>query len=80
GVRQESIYLTVDDYRTLKLCKTATQCSVPINVKGDTIEYDATTYNVGIKYNLNEKFSPFFSYSQGSDISDVGRLLRAATV
>ncbi|MFU2512007.1 TonB-dependent receptor [Pseudoalteromonas sp. ASV78] len=80
GVRQESIDLSVDDYRTLKLCKTPTQCSVPINVKGDTIDYDATTYNFGIKYNLNEKFSPFISYSQGSDISDVGLLLRAATV
>ncbi|MBB1416697.1 TonB-dependent receptor [Pseudoalteromonas sp. SG44-1] len=80
GVRKESIDLTVDDYRTLKLCKTPTQCSVPINVKGDTIDYDATTYNVGIKYNLDEKFSPFLSYSQGSDISDIGRLLRAATV
>ena len=39
-----------------------------------------TTYNIGIKYNLDEKFSPFLSYSQGSDISDIGRLLRAATV
>ena len=80
GVRKENIDLSVDDYRTLKLCKTATQCSVPINVKGDTVDYNATTYNVGIKYNLDEKFSPFLSYSQGSDISDIGRLLRSATV
>lgn len=80
GVRKEKIDLSVDDYRTLKLCKTPTQCSVPINVKGDTVDYNATTYNVGIKYNLNEKFSPFLSYSQGSDISDIGRLLRSATV
>lgn len=63
GVRQESIDLSVDDYSTLKLCKTATQCSVPVNVKGDTIDYDATTYNFGIKYNFDEKFSPFISYS-----------------
>lgn len=80
GVRQESIDLAVADYQTLKLCRSADQCSVPLNVKGDTIDYDATTYNVGIKYNANEKFSPFASYSQGSDISDVGRLLRSATV
>ncbi|WP_350541963.1 TonB-dependent receptor, partial [Psychrobacter sp. CAL495-MNA-CIBAN-0180] len=51
-----------------------------LNVRGDTINYDATTYNAGIKYNLTDAFSPFFSYSQGSDISDIGRLLRAATV
>ena len=30
GVRQESIDLTVDDYETLKLCRSATQCSVPL--------------------------------------------------
>ena len=53
---------------------------MPLNVRGDTINYDATTYNAGIKYNLTDAFSPFFSYSQGSDISDIGRLLRAATV
>lgn len=80
GVRKENIDLSVDDYRTLKLCKTATQCSVPISVKGDTVDYNATTYNVGIKYNLDEKFNPFLNYSQGSDISDIGRLLRSATV
>ena len=51
GVRQESIDLTVDDYNTLKLCRSETQCSVPLSVKGDTIDYDATTYNEGVKYN-----------------------------
>ncbi|QWV06977.1 TonB-dependent receptor (plasmid) [Pseudoalteromonas shioyasakiensis] len=80
GVRQESIDLTVDDYNTLKLCRSETQCSVPLSVKGDTIDYDATTYNVGVKYNLLDAFSPFANYSQGSDISDIGRLLRSATV
>jgi len=80
GVRQENIDLTVEDYATLKLCKKPTQCSVPVNVKGDTLTYDATTYNVGIKYNALAAFSPFISYSQGADISDTGRLLRTATV
>lgn len=80
GVRRESIDLSVDDYETLKLCISATQCSIPLQVKGDTIDYDATTYNVAVKYNLSDAFSPFFNYSQGSDITDVGRLLRAATV
>ena len=80
GVRRESIDLTVDDYETLKLCRTATQCSVPLQVKGDTIDYDAATYNIAIKYNWKDVFSPFINYSQGSDIADIGRLLRAATV
>ena len=79
-MRRESIDLSVDDYETLKLCRSETQCSVPLQVKGDTIDYDATTYNIAIKYNWSDSFSPFFNYSQGSDIADIGRLLRAATV
>lgn len=80
GIRQEDIDLTVNNYSTLKLCKSAEQCSVPVNVTGDTLNYKATTYNIGIKYNAQPLFSPFISYSQGADISDTGRLLRTATV
>ncbi|WP_462151699.1 TonB-dependent receptor [Pseudoalteromonas xiamenensis] len=80
GVRNERIDLEVDDYSTLKLCTSATQCSTAVDVKGDTLEYRATTYNLGIKYNWSEAFSPFVSMSQGADISDLGLLLRAATV
>ena len=80
GVRQEDIDLTVNDYSTLKLCKKIDQCSVPVNVTGDTLNYKATTYNIGVKYNTLALFSPFISYSQGADISDTGRLLRTATV
>jgi iron complex outermembrane receptor protein len=80
GVRQEDIDLTVNDYSTLKLCKKIDQCSVPVDVTGDTLNYKATTYNIGVKYNALPLFSPFISYSQGADISDTGRLLRTATV
>ncbi|PKG83801.1 ligand-gated channel protein [Colwellia sp. 75C3] len=80
GVRQEDIDLTVNDYSTLKLCKKIDQCSVPVDVTGDTLNYKATTYNIGIKYNALPLFSPFVSYSQGADISDTGRLLRTASV
>ena len=80
GIRQENIDLTVEDYSTLKVCKKPGQCSVPVNVTGDTLDYSATTYNIGLKYNALPAFSPFVSYSQGADISDTGRLLRTATV
>jgi iron complex outermembrane receptor protein len=80
GIRHEEIDLAVDDYHTLKLCKTADICSVPVSVTGDTLNYRATTYNLGIRYNVSDYFQPFASYSQGSDISDIGRLLRTATV
>jgi iron complex outermembrane receptor protein len=80
GIRQEEIDLAVNNYQTLKLCKKIDQCSVPVNVTGDTLNYKATTYNIGLKYNALPAFSPFVSYSQGADISDTGRLLRTATV
>jgi iron complex outermembrane receptor protein len=80
GVRSEGIDLKVNDYQTLKLCKKLDQCSVAIDVIGDTLDYRATTYNLGIRYNYSEQFQPYVSYSQGADISDIGRLLRTATV
>jgi len=80
GVRSEGIDLKVNDYQTLKLCKKPDQCSVALNVIGDTLNYRATTYNFGIRYNYSDKFQPYASYSQGADISDIGRLLRTATV
>ena len=80
GVRHENIDLKVDDFSTLRLCRTADQCSVAFDVVGDTLNYKATTYNVAVRYNISDAFSPFISYSQGADISDTGRLLRTATV
>ena len=80
GARHENIDLAVDDFSTLRLCRTADQCSVAFDVVGDTLNYKATTYNAAIRYNLSDLFRPFISYSQGADISDTGRLLRTATV
>ncbi|WP_417349618.1 TonB-dependent receptor [Ferrimonas sp.] len=80
GVRKESIDLDVGDYQTLKLCRSADVCSIPMDVTGGKLEYRATTYNFGLRYLADERFSPFANYSQGADISDIGRLLRTATV
>ena len=80
GIRQDSVDLTVDDYQTLKLCRTPSTCSVPFDVTGGELTYNSTTYNIGLRYNMNELFNPFMSFSQGADISDIGRLLRTATV
>ncbi|GGP70986.1 TonB-dependent receptor [Shewanella algicola] len=80
GIRQDSVNLTVDDYQTLKLCRTPSTCSVPFDVTGGELTYNSTTYNIGLRYNMNELFNPFMSFSQGADISDIGRLLRTATV
>ncbi|MBT1444987.1 TonB-dependent receptor [Shewanella sp. JM162201] len=80
GVRRDDMSVAVDDYQTLKLCNSAKICSNPLQVKGGTMEFDATTYNLGLRYNGIEGFSPFISFSQGSDVSDLGLLLRSATV
>nr|WP_324617082.1 TonB-dependent receptor plug domain-containing protein [Shewanella psychropiezotolerans] len=34
GIRQDSVNVSVDDYQTLKMCKDANTCSVPMDVKG----------------------------------------------
>lgn len=80
GVRKDFIDVSVDDYQTLRLCRNADTCSVPIDVQGGEIDYRSTTYNLGVRYKAEPAFSPFINYSQGSDISDLGRLLRTATV
>jgi len=72
--------IDVDNYNTLKLCRSADQCSVPLAVKGGNIDFSATTYNVGIRYNANQAFSPYISYSEGANIPDLGSLLRSAKV
>ncbi len=78
GVRQESIEIDVDDYSTLMICKPGKKCTVPVAVSGGTLKYDATTYNLGLRYSNNELFSPFISYSEGFDIANIGSLLRNA--
>ncbi|MCU4674161.1 TonB-dependent receptor [Catenovulum sp. 2E275] len=80
GVRNESISVSVDDYNTLKLCRSAEVCSTPMAVTGGDIDYDATTYNLGLRYRWSEAFSPYISYSEGFEVPDLGLLLRTATV
>lgn len=80
GIRHQETEVAVDDYSTLKLCSSADTCSTPVNVEGGSLDYDLTTYNIGLRYTGNSLFSPFVSYSEGYDISDIGRLLRSATV
>lgn len=80
GVRYQETEVQVDDYNTLKLCRNDTTCSTAFSVKGGTLNYDLTTYNLGVRYTANALFSPFINYSEGYDISDLGRLLRSATV
>lgn len=80
GVRQEDIHIEIEDYQTLSRCPQPNVCSTSIPVSGGDLDYDATTYNIGFRYNGIDTFSPFISYSEGFDVSDLGRLLRSSTV
>ncbi len=80
GARKESVGVEVADYTTLRLCANTQTCSQPFAVSGGKIEYDATTFNAGIRYRFSDAFSPFVSYSEGFEVPDLGLLLRTATV
>jgi len=80
GLRRDGMSVAVGDYQTLKLCNSALVCSKPMQVQGGEMDFDATTYNIGVRYNGVAQFSPFVSFSQGADVSDLGLLLRSATV
>lgn len=80
GIRYQETEIKVDDYNTLKLCRTVDTCSTAFAVTGGTLNYDLTTYNLGVRHTADPLFSPFINYSEGYDISDLGRLLRSATV
>ncbi|MCW8193743.1 TonB-dependent receptor [Proteobacteria bacterium 005FR1] len=77
GVRREFIDIDVPDFVTLFYCPSDT-CFGGNDVEGGKLDYAATTYNVGFRYNGFAAFSPFISYSEGFDVSDLGLLLRAA--
>lgn len=76
GMRHEEIDVAVQDFKTLMVCRKT--CSESVPVKGGDLSYSATTFNLGVKYNGIEQFSPFVSYSEGFNVLDLGRTLRAS--
>ncbi|MET3877014.1 TonB-dependent receptor [Chitinophaga sp. OAE865] len=81
GVRVEKVRVSVDDYTTLQLTNANGTVSAPsIAVKGGDLDYTATLFNAGIRYNRLPAFMPYFSFSQGFSVSDVGLALRDAKV
>jgi iron complex outermembrane receptor protein len=47
-------------------------------INGGNIKFDATSFNVGLRYARFDFFKPFVSYSQGFSIIDIGRYVRDA--
>lgn len=70
GVRLESADLEVDDFVTLPFYNDTL-------VKGGTPSFTEALTNVGIVYHITDTISLYSSYSEGFDMPDVGRVLRA---
>ncbi|SEW36913.1 TonB-dependent receptor [Chitinophaga arvensicola] len=81
GIRVEKVGVKVKDYTTLRLTNADGSTITPaINVTGGNLDYTATLFNAGIRYNRQPLFMPYFSYSQGFSVSDVGLALRDSKV
>ncbi|HEY1164039.1 MAG TPA: TonB-dependent receptor [Chitinophaga sp.] len=81
GVRVESVKISVDDYTTLRITNANGATITPsFAVKGGDLNYTSTLFNAGIRYNRFPLFSPYFSFSQGFSVADVGLALRDAKV
>jgi iron complex outermembrane recepter protein len=49
-------------------------------VKADTVAFNASTFNAGLRWARFELFKPFVSFTQGFSIIDIGRFLRGPSV
>lgn len=81
GMRFENINIGVDDYTTLKPYNAQTRTfGESIDVKGGNLNYNNVVFNSGLKYNRYSFFRPYFNFSQGFSVGDLGLVLRAARV
>jgi iron complex outermembrane receptor protein len=81
GVRVEKVKVGVKDYTTLRITNAAGQTTTPsFGVKGGDLNYTATLFNAGIRYNRLPLLMPYASFSQGFSVSDIGLALRDAKV
>ena len=81
GVRHERIRSDIGDYNPV--AETWYNPLIPGNqdytvLEGAEKKYQATLYNLGVVYNLNDHNDLFASYSEGFEVPDVARVLRNA--
>ena len=80
GIRFENINIDIPDFTTIYIFPYQSEtANGGIAVEGGELQYDATTFNAGLRYNRWEVFKPFVSFSQSFSIADLGRTLRSAT-
>lgn len=80
GVRFENIKIDIPNYTTITRYNVgeSTPNSGGVDIKGGTLDYNATTFNAGLRYNKWNALKPFVSFSQSFSIADLGRTLRSA--
>lgn len=76
GFRYENARIKVKDFNTIAKGPNG---EGSIAIKGGNLNYNATMFNVGLRYNKLAAFSPFVSFSQAFGLNELGRVLRTAT-
>jgi iron complex outermembrane recepter protein len=78
GLRFENIGIGVDDFSTLPTRLSNNTYTSSVAVKGGNLNYNALTFNTGLRYVHYNFFKPYVSYSQGFSLFELGRILRTA--
>jgi len=68
GLRHEQVGVNVDDFTTL----------AGDSIEGGDLDYDATLFNLGAVFYLNDDLNVFANFAQGFSVADVGLVLRSA--
>ncbi len=80
GVRYDNMNLTVPNYTTLPVSPKSNGNYTPsVNIKGGQMNFSNVSFNFGVRYTENPKFTPFVNFSQGYSMPDIGQNLRGAT-
>ncbi|MEG4578510.1 TonB-dependent receptor [Microcoleus sp. MON1_C5] len=66
GIRHERLGLNVNDYTTFN----------ERQIEGGERKFNATLFNTGAVYKINDTFNIFGNFSQGFSVPDFGRILR----
>lgn len=77
GVRYDYAELKVNTYNTIPYSpKQDGNFNPSVTVRGGTLSFDKLSFNLGLRYTVNDKFIPYINFSQGFSMSELSRILR----
>ncbi len=76
GYRYDRVNVDIPGFTQLKVRNNQGNYVGGNTIKGDSVTFDASTFNLGLRYARWELFKPFVSFTQGFSIIDIGRYLR----